>query len=129
MVIVLLVAVAFAIEFFSQDPSGQQQAAYILPPQPPLTPERTVAAIGAAQFAVLVAYTDQGFEPASLSVDIGDTVRFVNNASMPLVLAVSAESGTHSLPPGEYVEITFNQAGVWSMSNADTAAAGSISVE
>lgn len=128
-VFVLLVAVACAIDFFSQDPLEQQQTARILPPPPPLTPERTVEAIGTAQFAALVSYTDSGFEPSSVSVHAGDTVRFVNNAQTPLVLEMNTDGDTHTLPPGEYVEITFDQAGLQTVNDKGTAATCSISVQ
>lgn len=128
-VFVLLIAVAFVIEFFSQVPPEQQQMARVLPPQPALTPERTVEAIGTAQFAALVSYTDAGFEPASVSVHAGDTVRFINNARTPLALAMNTESDVHALPPGEYVSITFDDAGVYSVNNQSTAAACSINVQ
>ena len=113
---VALVAVAFFAWLFTptRPVPAQQQAVRTPPPPPALTPDRTTAAIGSKSFASLVSYTDQGFEPKEVTLAKGDTIRFTNNSTRPMLL-VSDVSTTQEmkdvLPPGEYAEFTFTKSG------------------
>ena len=95
---------------------------------------------GEDEFDALISYTTNGFEPASVTVKKGDTVRFVNNATSDTWPA-SARHPTHTvypgsdiqkcgtgsqatifdacrgLKPGEFWEFTFNDTGEWAYHN------------
>lgn len=86
------------------------------PPAPLLTEERTVEAIGTTGFSALASYTDQGFEPRSVTVQNGETIRFTNNSAKPMNLSLSGASDVpQNLPPGEYWEYTFSTSGTFSV--------------
>lgn len=81
-------------------------------------------------FNALVSYTDHGFEPASLSIAAGDTVRFTNNSNQSLRVAPTGtlqtdhcnEPGLDScreLGRGEFFEYTFAAPGTVSYTNAN----------
>jgi plastocyanin len=91
---------------------------------------------GDAEFNALVSYTNDGFEPQSISIAQGETVRFVNNSPRELWVAgdnhpthtlypeKSAADclGTsfdtcHALQAGKFWEFTFNHAGSWGFHN------------
>ena len=83
--------------------------------------------------AVVVAYTDVGYEPKEVTVKKGETVRFVNNSSSQETWPASAVHPTHSVYPeksasdclgssfdacrglksGESWDFTFNTVGEW----------------
>lgn len=89
------------------------------------------------EFHALISYTDEGFSPASVNIERGQTVRFVNNSSGAGTWPASAVHPTHTiypgssiskcdteeqagifdacreLQPGEFWEFTFNEAGEW----------------
>ncbi|MAZ67156.1 hypothetical protein CL652_00035 [bacterium] len=87
-------------------------------------------------FHALVEYTDGGFSPASVTINKGETVRFVNNSSQPLWVS-SAVHPTHSVYPeksekdclgssfdtcrvlqaAEFWEFTFDYTGEWRYHN------------
>lgn len=80
-----------------------------------------------------IVYTGGGYEPASVTIKKGETVRFVNNATSQDTWPASAVHPTHSvypekssadclgsafdacrgLKPGESWEFTFGEAGEW----------------
>lgn len=80
-----------------------------------------------------ISFTEAGYDPKSITIRKGDTVRFVNNATSQDTWPASAVHPTHSiypektssdclgsafdacrgLRPGESWEFTFNQAGEW----------------
>jgi plastocyanin len=111
------------------------------PPQPTFTKERTTAALATKSFALLVSYTDQGFEPSHATVHVGDMVRFTNNSTKPMWIthsnypAAGKSCGTSALdtckalPPGEYWEFTFTSAGTWTFSDKTSGALGSLLVK
>ena len=111
LLIVALALVAGLALFIT--PSAPASESRVPPPAPSLTPERTVEAIGDQQFSALVSYTDQGFEPAQLTIAEGDTIRFTNNSThtMSLSLDGAPPPPAGGLPPGEYWEYTFTQSG------------------
>ena len=78
------------------------------------------------QTSQTVAYTDSGFSPASLSVNMGDVVTFVNNSSKMMWIA-SAPHPTHTAYPGFDAKkgseeggsytFTFSKKGTWKYHN------------
>lgn len=97
------------------------------PPQPSLTPKRTVQAISSKTFSLLVSYTDQGFEPNAPAVQKGDMVRFANNSTH--AMSLSLKGAPPDLPPGEYWEFTFDTPGTHALSEKTSGAEGSVSVQ
>lgn len=85
------------------------------------------------EFEVLIVYTENGYEPKTVTIQKGDTVRFVNNAAEQESWPASAVHPTHSiypgksdddclgssfdscrgLLPGEFWEFTFDEVGEW----------------
>ena len=108
----------------SQDPAGFP--AYVPPP-------RAQDAVAAQHgFDALVSFTDNGFEPATIVIKAGETIRFSNNASAPLRL-MSTDSNlfaaTGSIAPRGYVELTFPQSGQFHYSDARSGTSGTIIVQ
>ena len=122
--LIVALALVAGLALFITPSSFVQMAERVPPPAPTLTPERTTAALDASVFSALVSYTDQGFEPAQLTIAKGDTIRFVNNSTRTMTL--SLENASHppagGLPPGEYWEYTFTQSGdaVFTEKGSDT---------
>ena len=103
-------------------PVAEQQPAelYIPPPKP----EDYVSAQKGFQY--LVSYTGGGFIPAAFSVKKGETVRFTNNTSAPLQLAL-AGAEPPILDRGEYFEYTFSKSG--SFDYSDGTNSGTVTVQ
>ncbi len=94
---------------------------------PEITPTMQAVLEESKGFQALVSYTDRGFEPRSLSIEKGDTVRFTNNSIRDLWVASSGtpyprggdtcgESAFDSciaLKPLEFWEFTFDATGEW----------------
>ena len=114
---------------------------------PPLTPAMEAILAKSNGFQYLVSYTDGGFEPATLDVKKGETVRFTNNSQSDLWIAETPASGSMypstgdecgqsafdsciPLKPQEFWEFTFDAAGTWSYkNNSDAAKTGVITVQ
>lgn len=74
----------------------------------------------------IVNYTDTGFNPSSLEIKIGQTVRFVNQSSHGMWVG-SGPHPTHTaypefdtkknIPIGEVYEFTFTKIGAWKYHN------------
>ncbi|OGG57501.1 hypothetical protein A2853_04035 [Candidatus Kaiserbacteria bacterium RIFCSPHIGHO2_01_FULL_55_17] len=90
-------------------------------------------------FQYLVSYTDTGFEPTVLTVKRGETVRFTNNSSVPLMVAQAGTSAETPCAPellkscrtlghGEYWEYTFTSAGTVDFRNSADSGVGTITV-
>jgi plastocyanin len=107
---------------------------------PPATPNPATMQeeepVADPEYHALVSYTGEGYQPASVTIAAGQTVRFVNNAQADTWPA-SAVHPTHSiypgssiqkcgtaeqagifdacrgLRPGEFWEFTFNETGEW----------------
>jgi plastocyanin len=94
-------------------------------------------------FAALVSYTDNGFEPAAVTINAGEAVRFINNSSGELLWVAStsttaaypgtSECGGSSfdtckaLKKGEFWEFTFDEAGTWHYrNNSDISKTGTV---
>jgi plastocyanin len=114
--------------------------------QPP-SPEVMAYLAASKGFQYLVSYTGRGFEPATLTVKKGETVRFTNNSSEGLWVAATGSSGAvypagtgnecgqsafdscKVLKSGEFWEFTFTTAGTWGYkNNSDTKMTGTITV-
>lgn len=122
--IILIIAVAVFLEMLS---SGlfSADANRTPPPPAPLTADRMVGAPNAKTPVALVSYVSTGFEPRSLQVKTGDTVRFINNSHGPLQIAQDTPQRSaaacapaslntcQSLVPGDYIDVTFTEAGDW----------------
>jgi len=98
---------------------------------PPLTPQITAQLEKSRGFQALVSYTDRGFEPATVTIKKGQTVRFTNNSSDDVWIAASSAGGGKLYPrvqdecgsstfdtckgqrPQEFWEFTFDIAGTW----------------
>lgn len=98
---------------------------------PPLTPTMKAVLEKSKGFQALVSYTDRGFEPADVTLQKGEAVRFTNNSQGDLWVAATGTSGSVypssgnecgqsafdsclSLKPNEFWEFTFDVAGTWS---------------
>ncbi len=99
---------------------------------PELSPELSETLAKSKGFQALVSFTDAGFEPASLTVQAGDTVRFTNNSSENLWIRdantsqtnadrATCESGSFDtckmLKPQEFWEYTFIAESTWKYGN------------
>jgi plastocyanin len=135
--VALLVVVAItAIVSLSLPFSPQPSAAIPSRQVPPLTPEMQAVLAKSHGFQALVSYTDRGFEPSTITIKKGETVRFTNNSSGDLLWVAStgtmsgkvypADSAAcgqsafdvcQSLKPHEFWEFTFTAAGTWSYQN------------
>ena len=91
--------------------AGQQSAELYVPP-----PKRADYSSAQKGFQYLVSYTVNGFVPASLSVKRGETVRFTNNTSALLQLAIIGAQAP-ILDRGEYFEYTFATSGSFDFSD------------
>lgn len=117
-------------------------------PLPPLTDNMRAAVENNAPFQYVISYTDAGFEPAMLTIKSGETVRFTNNSSKPLLwVAATGASGKvypdqkgecgdsafdscATLEGGQFWQFTFTTTGTWSYkNNADTSKTGTILVQ
>ena len=83
-------------------------------------------------FDALVSFTATGFQPSTLTIQAGQTVRFTNNASAPLQFTNSNSdlfAATGSIAPRSYVELTFPQSGQFRYSDAQSSITGTIIVQ
>lgn len=114
-------------------------------PQPEYSAEIAVALERSKGFQHVISYTGDGFEPSTLRLAQGETVRFVNN-SLDLLWVASTGSGGQIYPgqsecgqssfdscvtigPGVFWEFTFNEAGTWTYkNNANVSEIGSVTV-
>jgi plastocyanin len=89
--------------------------------------------VGEGQYDALIAYTDAGYAPTTITIKKGDTVRFINNSHTADSWPASAVHPTHGiypqksatdclgssfdacrgLKPGESWDFTFNDVGTW----------------
>lgn len=110
--LVIAIAVAFMAPWASQQPTA---SADVTPPSPEIV--AMVQASKGSQYRV--SYTDAGFEPMSLTVRQGETVRFTNNSSHDLWISeISPSAPTmcndatfnscRALKQSEFLEHTFS---------------------
>jgi len=86
-----------------------------------------------------VTYTDEGYSPKDLTIDIGDTVEFENSSSRPVWIIAGDDLAAQFLPelnaeknynPGETYSFTFDKSGVWTYRNKlEPSEAGTITVK
>jgi plastocyanin len=130
-----------------QDRSLAQSIRKGTAPLPEFTDETKAKLERSKGFQYLVSYTDNGFEPSSLVMSRGESVRFTNNSSMNLWIAADG-SGVQIYPrtkevcgssdldsckpfmPQDFWEFTFEKAGTWGIvNNLDKSKNGTIIVE
>jgi plastocyanin len=136
-VLIVLVLLLIAVGIFSSltngiHPRGFSDAdtAQQVPPPPPRTEHMEKVLSESRGFSQFVSYTDNGFEPADVTVSKGETVRFTNNSAHDLwIMASGGDGGVYpatgnncgqsdfdtciALPPNEIWEFTFTAAGTW----------------
>ena len=149
---VILIVILLLVALFGTVPSSQPENAPLatlqtLPaPAAPTAAQMQELQNSPAVFQYLISYTKGGFQPDTLTVQKGDTVRFVNNSSEQLwVASVGSGSnqiypGTSScggstfdscgpLQPGDFWEFTFTQSGTYDFqNNVDPTKSGTISI-
>ena len=90
------------------------------------TPTNTKAG---QEAAATIVYTDSGFEPSTITIKSGDTVRIENKSSMPLSFN-SADHPSHTkqpelnigdVPEGGSREFVVTKVGTWGYHNHDNA--------
>ena len=79
------------------------------------------------KFAATVTYSDSGFSPATVSVKVGDTVRFVNTTTREMEVAsnphpihtdyTAFDQGKTSFDKQNIFEFTFTKTGHWKYHN------------
>lgn len=88
--------------------------------------------------AATISYTDKGFEPSTLTVKTGDTVRIQNNSTMSLSFNSDdhpahtkySELNVGDVPQGGSETFTVTTKGTWGFHNHDNASdTGTITVE
>lgn len=147
--VVLVVLAAGAYLLANAGPSAPSPAETLSPKAaeiPPLTPVMEAILAKSTGFQALVSYTDGGFEPTTLDVKKGETVRFTNNATGDLWVAATDGAGAlypsvangcgssaldtcKALEPGDFWEFTFDAAGTWGYkNNSDSAKTGTVTV-
>ena len=113
---------------------GAWSASHSAPPGMPayIPPPRAQDAVVMQHgFDALVSFTGSAFEPATLTIKRGDTIRFTNNASAPLQFANSNTdlfAGTGAIAPRSYAEVTFTQSGQFHYSDAKSGMSGTVIV-
>lgn len=103
-------------------------------PIPEYTPATAAKLAASTGFAAIVSYTDNGFEPAVVTIRAGEGVRFTNNSSANLWIAASGNdvavyprtettcgsSGLDScepFSPQDFWEFSFDAVGEWHVIN------------
>lgn len=107
----------------------------IIETPPPFTPEIQERLDQRSGFDVFVSYTENGFQPARISLESGQTLRVTNNSGAALSIVEAAGSayggGTCDIdmlsscaPIGlqHFWEFTFEKKGQWTVLNAGTSA-------
>jgi plastocyanin len=131
----------------SEENTSQRSGEQAATTPPPLSAEVIAMLAKSKGFQALVSYTERGFEPAVITLQKGDTVRFTNNSSRGLWVAAtgvggavypgtSEECGQSSfdtcklLQPGEFWEFTFDTTGTWSyQNNSDVRYTGTVTIQ
>ena len=99
-------------------------------PIPALSPDVEQALSTSKGFQALISYTDRGFEPGMLSIKKGETVRFTNNSSNDLQVAIRGDSSSSNIAPQYFWEHTFEASGAYVVTNAsDASKTGTVNVQ
>ncbi len=115
--VVAIALIAFAI--FRPKPAAQtnQQTKSPQSQSEPATESSTESTVN---------YTDQGFNPSSLTVKSGTTVTFINQSSNPMWVASDPHpthtklpkfDGLKNIPKGGSYQFTFTKTGTWGYHN------------
>lgn len=113
---------------------------------PPFTPEIEAQLKASKGFALLVSYTDNGFEPQTAAIQSGETIRFTNNSSHDMWVAASTKEGSlypsagscgqsafdscRAIGRGMFYEFTFEKKGTWGFhDNSEPVRTGKVVVE
>lgn len=97
--------------------------------QPSSISEETDTNTDEAQVAATITYTDDGFEPANITVKSGDVIRVENKSSMPLSFnsddhpahTEQNDLNVNDVPRGGSRTFTVNERGTWGFHNHDNA--------
>lgn len=98
-------------------------------PMPVATEESARVAAAPQSFQHLVSVTARGFEPKTLIIRTGETVRFVNNTKESVTLVGARPFSEATLAPHDFAEFTFENAGGYPYSDGGTKRAGVVQVE
>lgn len=129
-IIVLVLIAGGAYYFLMQDDTTIDD---LTPPTSGFQDTTESASTTDTVYDALIAYTDSGYSPSTVTIKKGDTVRFVNNSTSQETWPASAVHPTHSVYPGktaadclgsafdacrglksgEFWEFTFNEVGTW----------------
>ena len=133
---VLLLAVV-AIAMNTQDKTTDETATAETT-QPSSTTTETQPTSDEQQATATITYTDSGFEPSTLTVKSGDTVRIGNKSSMALSFnsddhpshTKQSELNVGDVPQGGSREFTVTKTGTWGYHNhEDATQTGELTVE
>jgi len=115
LLLIALALLGFGFSLLSRAPveTNSAPAGFPVEAPPPKAQDYVAAQKG---FQYLVSYSENGFMPATLSVQKGETVRFTNNSDGLLRLLFENAQIT-SLNRGEYYEYTFANAGAFAYSD------------
>ena len=101
---------------FSQVPAQQAPT-----PFPPSAPAPTAADQVSAQqsFNYLVSYTVSGFHPTSLTMKMGETIRFTDNSPSAITIALGGVASP-ALQRGMYMQYTATEVGTLTFTTGDS---------
>lgn len=105
-----------------------------LAPIPDYTEKMAGKVASSTGFQVLVSYTEKGFEPYAVTIKKGEAIRFTNNSATDLWVAADGRQSViyprtkvmcgssdldscEPLPPRDFWEFSFNEAGKWDVTN------------
>jgi len=145
LIAVLLIVLAL-INAWLPTPVGQKNVSLTSSTAQPPSPQVLHELEQSPTFQYVVSYTDQGFQPSTLTVKKGATVRFSNNSSNNLWIASfgtashqiypgtsvcggSSFDSCESLSRGDFWQFTFNETGVWEFKNNAVNSVGTIVVQ
>jgi plastocyanin len=118
----VLTVIAILLSMSAPHAAPPPQSAPLGFPKYAPAPKAADAVVMQHGFDALVSFTGRGFEPSTITIKNGQTIRFTNNAAATLKLQspTSLALPTQSLPPREYIEITFATVGTYRLQDAAT---------
>lgn len=110
--------------------SANQPVQLPVAPAPPITKHMQDVVANSKGFSQFISYTDNGFEPADVTIKKGEAVRFTNNSSHNMwIMSSGGDGGMYpaaanscgqtsfdtcvAFPPNEIWEFTFDVPGTW----------------
>lgn len=149
--LLLIVLASGALYLVSYQKGGSYAPSDASAPQqiierPPYTEEIAAQLAASKGFNHLVSYTEAGFEPQTITVRAGETVRFTNNSLGSMWVAAATEMGSiypapgvcgqsafdicKEVGPGMFYEFTFEKKGTWGYHDlSEPAKTGAVVVE